>query len=572
MSRQTDKHERDQHGRFARGGGHAALAGGVGLAGYTTHHEMQTAGKVQRATRRVAQASQATPGQRAGAMAQIDDWAHARHKRAALMALGSAGLVSGAVGLYHASVKAKEPVRTRQVADRAAARDQRHEAAFLQEAHRRGLVAKSEPRHTWTDGQHHRDEKGRFASVLGGAAAGAGFTGVGAGGLAASLNHHEIRRWDRITAQEMTDFIAAARQGDKVGADEKVRHMAQWDKLRPYMVRDRNKYAALAAGGAAVGAAGLYAHSRANRRVGAVEKNLQHRVGQKLDGLHITGEQARNAGVFGQIGGGAGALGGAAVGAGIGAATRHVAQGAGIGAAVGGALGGTAGAGVGLYAGRPANAKRRKKQLAGTAPTTLAKSYEKTKGAAVGAGSGLLAGEVIRRGAQSAAQNQRGEARMADHLADYKMAGSRAKMLDRTADFHGGIRGRSAMVVGGALTGAALVRHHQRKIASQVDPIAKMDDETKTKLARGGLIGAQVADIAAIKSAWHETTTARKTGTGVGAALNYGAKRAALPVVAGGLVASVGAERVMHSQAKKLKAQQSLKKPTSAQVNRTTNP
>lgn len=432
------------------------------------------------------------------------------------------------------------------------------------------------PRHTYTEGRVHRDTKGRFASMGATAMTAAGLGAAGSGLHIAGATQHVVRTADRRADKVAHDFIDAAKLGEKEIADKLARRLKEWDAERPLLIKDRNRYAAIAGAGLALGTAGMYAHGKLHQRIGRneVAKSLRQRAGQKLDNLHITGEQARNAGVMGQIGGGAGVLAGAGIGAGIGAAAKHPAQGAGIGAAIGGALGGSAGAGAGLYAGRPSNAARRRKKLVGTAPTTLAKAFDGQKrGAVIGAGAGVAAGQVIGVGARGAAQHARTEQGLTDHLADWKAAGAKAKMLDGTGDFHRSPKGVAVMAAGGALTGAALVRRHQRKIAAQVEaPIAKMSDDTKTKLARGGLIGAQLADVAAIKSAYHETTTARKVGTGLGSSLSYGAKKAALPIVAGGLVASIGAERVMHGQQKKLKAAQALKTPTPGQVQRSTNP
>jgi hypothetical protein len=167
--------------------------------------------------------------------------------------------------------------------------------------------------------------------------------------------------------------------------------------------------------------------------------------------------------------------------------------------------------------------------------------------------------------ANSAARRLRHEAGGMHHLADYKRKIRDANLLQDTADFHGSIKAKVGLGVAGAGVGYMAVRRHQQhKALESAEPVAKkMSDETKTKVARAGLIGAQVADIAAIKSAYHETMHTPKPNLEgvkgirrVGAVANYASKKAALPVVAGGLVAAVGAERIMHNQQKKLAAQQ----------------
>lgn len=409
-------------------------------------------------------------------------------------------------------------------------------------------------------GQVHRDAKGRFTHWGTAGLAAAGFAGAGGAGLVSTVSHRELRHWDHETNLDMKDIVTYTRGGKTAEADKLLVNVQRWDKMRPGLVADRTKYGAIAGGALAAGAAGMYLHGRVNRN-NVVSKGLKN----KLNNVTVTGDQARHAGVFGQIGTGAGVVTGAAVGAGIGAAVRKPGQGAGIGAAVGGALGGSGGAALGLYAGRP---RKKRKTLNGTAPVAKRNDTEERGVAAgIGAGVGIGGGHAVGGLAHSASHRLRREAAVTSHLADYKKKIRDARMLEDTAHFHNSVKGKVGLGVAGAAVGYAGMRRHQqhRALSAAPEPVAKVSDENKTKLARAGLIGAQVADIAAIKSAFHETTTAKKTGTGVKAALSYGSKKAALPVVAGGLVASVGAERVMHHQQQKLATQQ-------ARQARTTNP
>lgn len=399
-------------------------------------------------------------------------------------------------------------------------------------------------RTTYTEGRHHRDVKGRFASKALAGTSLAAMSGATVAGLTA------------VGAHTLKDAFPDARAA-------------------------RNKYGALAAGGAVLAGGAMAGHAHVNRNIGEVEKFLdgpKKAAKQRLERLRVSPDQARNASVLGQIGAGAGVVGGSALGAGIGMTTKHPGQGAGIGAALGGALGGAGGAAAGLAAGeRPK--RKRKPKLVGSAPTTVAKANSKKKDAAIGAAVGVGAGQVIGAGAHTASRRLGSQLNaptpVKNHTtgvtslrpasrAEYNVRLGNARSLARTADFHQGAKGIAVMAAGGAAAGLIA---HKRKQNKALAPVAKMDDDRKTQLARAGIMGAQVADIAAVKSAYHETMNAKKEGTGFKASLNYGAKKAALPVVAGGLVATVAAERVMHSQQKKLRAANTASlKPKKAKV------
>lgn len=288
---------------------------------------------------------------------------------------------------------------------------------------------------------------------------------------------------------------------------------------------------------------------------------------RKLDHISITPDQARHAGVFGQIGAGTGAVTGATVGAGVGALTKHPAQGAGIGAAVGGALGGSGGAALGLYAGRP----RKKKKLVGTAPVVVAKANrQRGLGAAAGAGAGVATGAVIGHAAGTASRQAVTNAAIAPHLADYKREMNNARMLTGTADFHRSVKGRVGMALAGAAVGDAVVRHHQRKIAAQVEaPVIKAaprvlpptdpEDPHKTarRVAQGALGVGIVADASALKAGWNETKRAKYVAPAtkgllpkIGAAAKFGSEKGAFPLAVSGLAAAGLAEHVMHQQGK----------------------
>lgn len=397
------------------------------------------------------------------------------------------------------------------------------------------------PRHTYTEGRHHRDTKGRFAST---ALAGTSLAAMSAGTVAG------------LSAKGAHDVGHAM------------------PELRTEAKAARNKYTLAALGLTGVAGAAMAGHAHANRSVGEVEKFLdgtKRKVKHGFEHLRVSPDQARNAGVLGQIGAGAGVVAGSAVGAGIGIGTKHPGQGAGIGAAIGGALGGAGGAAAGLAAGNAP--KKKKPKLVGAAPQTVSKSAKRD--AAIGAGAGLAAGQVIGAGARSASDRVALQALTATHRGKFNQLAGTARHLERTADFHQGAKGVAVMAGLGATAGLVHHKRAQKKVAlAPATPVVKMDDDKKTQLARAGIIGAQVADIAAIKSAAHETFTAKKEGTGLKASLSYGAKKAALPVVAGGLVATVAAERVMHNQQKKLRAQTAapapakLNQPSTTQVAR----
>jgi hypothetical protein len=340
------------------------------------------------------------------------------------------------------------------------------------------------------------------------------------------------------------------------------------------------KKPALIAGGAlaagAVAGALIHHHHTKEAAVAKFLEGTRHKVGQKLDSFSVTPDQARHAGVFGQIGAGTGAVTGAAIGTGIGAAAKHPAQGAGIGAAVGGALGGSGGAALGLYAGRP----KKKKKLVGAAPVTLSKANrQQGLGAAGGAVGGLGVGALIGHGAGTASRQAVANAGTASHLADYKREMSHARMLAGTQDFHESVKGRVGMALGGAAVGTALVRHHQRKIAGQVEaPVAKamtpeQKDKVQRRVATGALGVGALADASALKAGWNETKRAKyvapetegvlpKVGTG----LKYASEKGAFPLAVGGIAAAGLAAHVINAKPK------SLKKPTTTHVKRTTNP
>lgn len=340
------------------------------------------------------------------------------------------------------------------------------------------------------------------------------------------------------------------------------------------------------------------------------KKQRKQRVEQALDHIRITPQQARTAGSLGQVGTATGSLAGATVGTLIGLAAKKPATGAGLGAGIGGALGGGSGAAAGLYAGRPRKKRdgdgdgvlnegvRKREQRRETDGRFAAGGAALAAGGAGVAGSGAykqsraLANHTIattmadvKRNAAHAgmgvADMLRGPAGEASR-AKYRRALGQADQSVHQANRAYRTVARSAknryalgagLITAGA--GLAAAGHHSavkkfdenqhRRDRGKFAPKGGMteapgarkprvSDETQAKLARAGLVGAQLADVAAVKSAWHETRNARKVGTGFKAAAKYAGSKAAFPVVAGGLGATLLADHVMRNQAKKLKA------------------
>lgn len=228
---------------------------------------------------------------------------------------------------------------------------------------------------------------------------------------------------------------------------------------------------------------------------------IKHTTTSKLEGLHVTPQQARTAGALSQVGGSAGALTGALVGTGVGALARKPATGAGIGAAIGGSIGGGGGAAAGLYAGRP----KKKAPVAKVRIPTAAIHGE---------GTGLVRSPAILRETRDLFKDGISQPKVGMKMEDTPVLGSQ---------------------------GPKVVRKKPPKSI-----VKSFTDEQKNKAAQAGLAGASVADLVGAKSAFHETRTATKVGTGLKSTLRYAGKKSAFPIVATGLAATALAEHELN--------------------------
>lgn len=428
---------------------------------------------------------------------------------------------------------------------------------------------KADTRTTYTEGKHHRTPDGRFAAY--GLAAASSLAGTSALAL-----RHDAKKASRAafahaqaahSAQgdaSMARQLEGSRQkyaqsvfrrplrGVHMSGKEHIlrhdgeswanataRHTATADAERVRRLQQLNREArslkmsgraGLVTAGLAAAAGGVALASRRS----SVQKFDTTGVKRRLDHMRITPEQARHAGVFGQIGTAAGSLTGAAVGGGIGIAVKHPAVGAGVGGAVGGALGGGTGAAVGLYSGRPRKPRKPKTPVVKRLTPSESVHDEANIGtAAMGLGGGVLA-----------------------------IPGRKAKYAG------------AGMLTAGLATTLHAEHRRQRlqEMQSQIDHdhrtgfyksmTTEQRDKVKRRVATGALGVGAVADASALKAGWNDTTRAVKptaealktmsTAKKVGAYARFGSEKAAFPLAVGGIASAALAAHVINEKPKKL--------------------